>query len=53
MALKPGNYTINPILVKYKGKSYHTNPIAVEITQNSTFEGQSDEFEDAFWKNGL
>ena len=53
MALKPGNYTINPILVKYKGKNYRTNPIAVEITQNSTPEGQNDEFDDAFWKNGL
>ena len=53
MALKPGKYTINPILVKYKGKNYRTNPIAVEITQNSTPEGQNDEFDDAFWKNGL
>lgn len=35
-ALKVGEYTINSIEVKYKGKSYFTEPIAVEIIQGST-----------------
>ena len=42
-ALKVGKYTINPIEVKYKGKSYHTEPISVEIIKGSARQGQSGE----------
>ena len=42
-ALKVGKYTINPIEVKYKGKSYQTEPIKVEIIQGSTPQSQSGE----------
>lgn len=44
-ALKSGKYTINPIEVKYKGKSYQTEPIKVEIIQGSTPQGQSGELQ--------
>jgi len=35
VALKVGKYTINPISVKYQGKTYQTKPIIVEIVKGA------------------
>ncbi|MFQ6044303.1 MAG: BatD family protein, partial [Candidatus Poribacteria bacterium] len=36
VALKVGKYTINPISVEYRGKTYQTKPITVEVVQGAT-----------------
>ena len=45
-ALKIGKYTIDPIQVKYEGKSYHSEPITLEIIKGSSRQGQSGESQD-------
>ena len=52
-ALKVGKYTINPIEVKYKGKSYLTEPIEVEIVQGSTRQSQSGDSQAGEFKDNI
>lgn len=43
VALKVGKYTINPISVSYKGKTYQTKPITVEVVKGAAPQSRGQE----------
>lgn len=42
IAKKKGKFTIGPITLEYKGKTYKSNPVNVEVVERTPFDGKID-----------